>query len=166
MHARCETGTYLSVIIRSLVGTLDQSRHDHIDSITLHVTVTCTVAWPICSAADSQAMLLDEVSSHAITAHIGHCKTAKLPLVVLKPDLVQSFIAATLLYTLRFNGNTATMLNAHARKGKAGKGRIEKGRKRQEMAECEKAEGACLRVVATSPLPSGTSPADHVATAF
>ena len=69
-HAHSETGTYLSVIIRSLVGTLDQSRHDHIDAIPLHVTVTCTVAWPICSAADSHgllqvllrsAMLLDEM---------------------------------------------------------------------------------------------------------
>ena len=69
-HMHTKTGTYLSVIIRSLVGTLDQSRHDHIDAISLHVTVTCTVAWPICSAADSHgllqvllrsAMLLDEM---------------------------------------------------------------------------------------------------------
>ncbi len=56
-HAQSGTGTYLSVIIRSLVGTLDQSRHDHIDAISLHVTVTCTVAGPFCSASGSQGLL-------------------------------------------------------------------------------------------------------------
>ena len=39
-------------------------------------------------------------------------------------------------------------------------------KEKQGKAESEKAERACLRVVATSPLPSGTSPADRAATTF